>query len=1028
MASTTTLDSARIAEARSKNPTDLAHLEHLIEHAKHLLPAQGPITVFIHHNTLHAFEDKKFDEGVQEGSRVFGCHPYLTEERYRAKFSRGRIRLEDLDACLRDDLGSRANESICGLNTRHDLRLAMLQYPLLLGPAEELRWFVAETDALEKFRPETTEPIRQKLTSDTKRWIMRLASAGDPKGGNAYPKAIEEILSRLGSKGMDRWDTPTWEKMVLQSLWRIARQGTYGTQVSNQPALAWKRPRDYLLEETGVDADLLVDEILIRFCAAFLDQGLSRLRLPEREKGFFRAFCQIYSQPGFESPWMQGLGAELNKLMESGTTPLESIAHSLETLGISPDSYEEVISATLLALRGWAGMIHQVEIRGDRVATPAPKGSVTEYLAIRLLLDRYSFGYIAKKELGQSFPLASLMERWTAKRVQSDVISDEQKAFTVFQLAQLLGWSPETLQMLSKSQWGALVKELAEFSSVERRRIYHYAFERKFRTQTLDAITYRSRHPIPPRKETPRFQAIFCIDEREESLRRHLEEQTDQIETLGVAGFFAVPMYYRGAADAHFVPLCPVVIVPSHWVVEDVILPKEKEHQLKARARKALGEASHSFHVGSRSAAGGILTAGMGVLASFPLVMRVLFPRVTAILNRVFGRWWAPPSETRLRLERIDPTPSSASDGIGFSVPEMANSAERLLRDIGLTSNFARLVAIIGHGSTSMNNPHKSAYDCGACGGGAGGPNARGAAQILNDPRVRDILAKRGLEIPRETFFIGGFHNTCNDSVELFDLERTPKAHEVDYLEFKRVLEEALDRNAHERCRRFQSAPLDLSFQSARRHVEGRSEDLAQTRPECGHATNAICMVGRRDRTQGLYFDRRCFLVSYDPLQDTEGSPILTRILQAVVPVCGGINLEYYFSYVDSPGWGCGTKLPHNITSLLGVMDGAASDLRTGLPFQMVEIHEPVRLLFVIETTPETILQIMEKNPPIKQMIANGWVQVATLDPSSDKIDVYQDGVFHSFQPSKLDLPKVTSSPDWYRGWRDHLDFAVIEK
>ena len=152
------------------------------------------------------------------------------------------------------------------------------------------------------------------------------------------------------------------------------------------------------------------------------------------------------------------------------------------------------------------------------------------------------------------------------------------------------------------------------------------------------------------------------------------------------------------------------------------------------------------------------------------------------------------------------------------------------------------------------------------------------------------------------------------------------------------------------------SAPLTLTPEEARRHVEGRAEDLAQTRPEYGHATNAICIVGRRSRTRGLFLDRRAFLTSYDPTQDDAESTILTGLLRAVFPVCAGINLEYYFSYVDPTGYGCGTKLPHNITSLLGVMDGAASDLRTGLPWQMVEIHEPVRLLFVIETTPEAML------------------------------------------------------------------------
>jgi uncharacterized protein YbcC (UPF0753/DUF2309 family) len=239
-------------------------------------------------------------------------------------------------------------------------------------------------------------------------------------------------------------------------------------------------------------------------------------------------------------------------------------------------------------------------------------------------------------------------------------------------------------------------------------------------------------------------------------------------------------------------------------------------------------------------------------------------------------------------------------------------------------------------------------------------------------------------------------------------------------------LEETCDRNAHERCRRFVSAPLNMSFSAARRHVENRAEDLAQTRPECGHASNALCIVARRSRTRGLYLDRRAFLTSYDPTEDNEDAFTLTRLLSAAVPVCGGINLEYYFSYVDNVGFGCGTKLPHNVTSLLGIMDGAASDLRPGLPWQMVEIHEPVRLLFIIETRPETLLKLMERNPGIGKLCLNDWVQVATLAPDSSQIHLLKNGRFVSYQPESSTLPTATQSVDWYRGWRDNLGFCRI--
>jgi len=175
-----------------------------------------------------------------------------------------------------------------------------------------------------------------------------------------------------------------------------------------------------------------------------------------------------------------------------------------------------------------------------------------------------------------------------------------------------------------------------------------------------------------------------------------------------------------------------------------------------------------------------------------------------------------------------------------------------------------------------------------------------------------------------------------------------------------------------------------------------------------------------------LFFDRRNFLTSYDPTQDDADATILTRTLQAVFPVCGGINLEYYFSHTDPSGYGCGTKLPHNITSLLGVMDGAASDLRTGLPWQMVEIHEPVRLMIVCEVAADKMLRILERNPMMMKMVAGQWVQLAVLDPHSQALHLFRNGTFHLYDPEAEQLPKAPTSIDWYRGWRDFLEFAEI--
>jgi hypothetical protein len=363
---------------------------------------------------------------------------------------------------------------------------------------------------------------------------------------------------------------------------------------------------------------------------------------------------------------------------------------------------------------------------------------------------------------------------------------------------------------------------------------------------------------------------------------------------------------------------------------------------------------------------------------------------------------------------------------LGYTPDEMIDIAERQLRDIGLQQNFARLVFIIGHGSRSMNNPHASAYDCGACGGSAGGANARAFAEMLNDSGVRAGLAQRGIFIPGDTWFVGALHNTCDETLEVFDEDRLAGTHRTEFDYARAAIEQALGRNAHERCRRFDSASLTLTFVGAREHVENRAEDLAQVRPELGHQTNAICVVGRRQRTRGLFLDRRAFLVSYDPLHDDADAAILARVLAVSMPVCAGINLAYFFSRVDSAGWGCGTKLPHNITSLIGVMDGASSDLRTGLPWQMVEMHEPMRLLIVVETKPEVIVNLLSQDATIDLLVRNRWVRLAVLDPHSSRIELFEHRRFFPYEPIAERLPTADSSVDWYRGWRDHLEFAEI--
>ena len=107
-------------------------------------------------------------------------------------------------------------------------------------------------------------------------------------------------------------------------------------------------------------------------------------------------------------------------------------------------------------------------------------------------------------------------------------------------------------------------------------------------------------------------------------------------------------------------------------------------------------------------------------------------------------------------------------------------------------------------------------------------------------------------------------------------------------------------------------------------------------------------------------------------------------------------------------------------------MDGHASDLRTGLPWQMVEIHEPVRILFVIETTPERLMKVMNASASLKQLVENRWIRLATIDPASGAVHVHRNSGFSEFDEPVERLPVALSSAEWYRGKIEHLPMAWI--
>jgi uncharacterized protein YbcC (UPF0753/DUF2309 family) len=303
-------------------------------------------------------------------------------------------------------------------------------------------------------------------------------------------------------------------------------------------------------------------------------------------------------------------------------------------------------------------------------------------------------------------------------------------------------------------------------------------------------------------------------------------------------------------------------------------------------------------------------------------------------------------------------------------------------------------VLFCANGSTSENIPFESALDCGACGANEGKPNARVLAMMANSLKVRERLAKKGLQIPSDTHFLAGQVDTTTDDVHLFDLEDVPPTHRKDVARLVDNLREAAQLTSQERYARFPEVKSTLLLQQAPAHVRERSVDWSQVRPEWGLAGNGAFIIGRRDLTKGLNLAGRVFLHSYDYREDP-ANRLLEVIMTGPQVVAQWINMEHYFSVVDNEVYGSGSKVYHNVVGRVGIISGPWSDLRLGLARQTVmngevPYHEPMRLLTIIEAPRANIEKLIRRHEMLQHLYHNEWVHLAAVDPEDRSLYRYR--------------------------------------
>ncbi len=1066
-----------------------------LHHLDHVLPGQAPLLDFVHHNTLHGFQHLPFEEALAAFEALTGICAYYPETRNREFYRQGRINDSDLNAAFAHNPALQAEQIVLSVKDkdimRRDIYRIALLYDLQAVSADQLNWQIEELKALDLVQADVPESVRPLLSADAndqggaiKQLWESILTGLELEQSYLHPEALlggrppephenELDLNRPDASISTHKYTQHQAGAALDELLR---------QVGEHISL-----RGFVLALSGIDILDSVRPQLIRTCASALDEGIAPWQLPERSRsGLYAAWraTAVYDANPFlhELPDWQQIISELPE------NAVDAIILQLIHLDIPEAQWDAYLQRLALELPGWSGLINwrqqHPNYRADNDAAP----KLADYLAVRLTLDRLWLNqvcrdlwkieaklgalqsyfrknlseFMVRSELYQgklpeylthkaeSLIIRAGSERYNRPDWQSlaDLIriwqltpttenhqqhAPENSGWRLFRLCQHLGLNAACVQMLNKTDLQALLAVLDEFTVTERSKIWLYAYERHYRDDLFQALrANHQRGRWAKRDKRPEAQIIFCMDDREEGFRRHLEELNPAIETLGAAGFFGVAMNYKGLDDSHVTPLCPVVVTPAHEVRE---IPRTgSEHSVSRHSvgRKLNKSVSYLFnHLLRRN----LLLSHPVIDAFAPLTFmgllgKSLLPLSQQRLAAGVRQLVSPTVNSQLLFAAKDDTKAATPEQprLGFTDSEQADRVAGLLRNTGLTYGFAPLVVLMGHGSISQNNPHMAAYDCGACSGRHGGPNARVFAAMVNRPEIRKLLAERGIIIPDDTWFIGAEHNTCNEAISWYDDCDIPTRRLAGLTKLQQELRHAQLMSAHERCRRLASAPRKPTPQQALAHIEERAADFSQARPELGHATNAAAVIGRRSLTQGAFFDRRVFLISYDPTQDPEGK-ILEGILLAVGPVGAGINLEYYFSTVNNDRFGCGTKVPHNITGFFGIMEGTASDLRTGLPQQMVEIHEAMRLQILVEAKTAVLERIYTEQESLRELIAGGWVHLSTKDPDSGDIFVFERGI--GFVPWHAEVQELTiyaNSPDCYRDQTLPVPPALIKQ
>ncbi|MFB6347034.1 MAG: DUF2309 domain-containing protein [bacterium] len=613
---------------------------------------------------------------------------------------------------------------------------------------------------------------------------------------------------------------------------------------------------------------------------------------------------------------------ELSDLPDNKYDAIEQVLQS-----VPPKDRNRVFTYHITALPGWCGYIKQRSQRSNDEWSEKYPIDLTDYLAVRLIL---------------------------ADHLGATIVPDKE----------------------------VLDPEDDELDPV--RRSFLQAWEETYRCNLVNSLHLDTQEPPSSERENrPDAQMVFCIDTRSEIIRRHIES-TGNYETHGYAGFFGVPMRFREYGKSTTINACPPIVEPEQTLHDDVKDDASGNGEAFKNWTELKQTAKKSFkNIKDNVASAFNYVEFSGLFYGVGMIGKTLFPSTTNSATKLSDSKLPDYDEvTEVNLDDSNPK-SNGSPADGFSLSQKVTYAENAFKLMGW-KHFAPIVVFVGHTSQTSNNPFDSSLQCGACSGNSGTPSARVLASICNQQAVREQLKERGFEIPEDTVFLAGRHNTTTDEITLLDKE-VDDGYSDQLDQLRGDLNTAREKATAERMEQMPT----IDVQNSQDETKLRASDWAQTRPEWGLAKNASFIVGPNRLRENVDLDGRAFLHTYDWTTDPDGSA-LESIFTGPVVVCQWINHQYYFSAIDNGLYGSGSKITHNPVGNFGVLQGNGGDLMTGLPLQSLMKtdtefqHEPLRILTLVHAPLERVQTILDKHQSIKQLVQNDWIGLSVIDPTQD--------------------------------------------